>query len=166
MTEDPSSHRQWWTTRIQKLRRTLRRHARNQHDADDAIQTVLLRYIEVPREDQVLDPEGYLYQSAVNELRSRERSSRREHAHFSKIRAGDSEFEITERAAECEWDYARLVRCLSELPEKEVAALIMKRLEGRTLEDIASTLSVSISTVKTLISKAEERLRRKLNDLA
>ncbi len=58
--------------------------------------------------------------------------------------------------AELKWTYSRL----SALPERLRVALVLRRVEGMTGEETALAMGVSLTTVKRLVTEAEERLER------
>lgn len=57
---------------------------------------------------------------------------------------------------------ARLDAVLAGLPDKQRAAFIMVRHEAMSHEEIAATLSTSVSAVKSLVHRALEALRKEL----
>jgi len=61
-------------------------------------------------------------------------------------------------------EYKRLHEALEKLPFKEQQAIKMKYFNGMKLEDIATTLGTSRSSVKRYIASGEELLRRSLKD--
>lgn len=56
-------------------------------------------------------------------------------------------------------ELAQLYRILDELPERPRIALLMRHLEGRQLDEIATMLGGSRSSVKRWLAVAEERVR-------
>jgi RNA polymerase sigma-70 factor (ECF subfamily) len=56
-------------------------------------------------------------------------------------------------------DVARLYQALNALPEKPRIALVMRRVEGRPLEEIAEAMRTSLSSVKRWIAQAEAHVR-------
>jgi RNA polymerase sigma-70 factor (ECF subfamily) len=53
---------------------------------------------------------------------------------------------------------------LAELPAQQRAALLLARVEGMSYEDVAVSLSCSVSAVKSLIHRATVRLRERLRE--
>jgi RNA polymerase sigma-70 factor (ECF subfamily) len=51
---------------------------------------------------------------------------------------------------------------LAQLPPQQRASLLLARVEGMSYEEVAETLSVSVSAVKSLIHRATSTLRTKL----
>ncbi len=53
---------------------------------------------------------------------------------------------------------------LQKLPDAYRAAIVLKEMEGLSYEEIGDTLSISVGTVKSRISRAREELRRLLRE--
>ncbi len=58
----------------------------------------------------------------------------------------------------------RIRDVVARLPEQQRAALLLARVEGLSYEDVASSLSTSVSAVKSLIHRATVTLRAELPD--
>jgi RNA polymerase sigma-70 factor (ECF subfamily) len=54
----------------------------------------------------------------------------------------------------------RLMAAMSQLPENQRAALLLKINEGLTYEEISNVLSVSVASVESLIFRARSRLKQ------
>lgn len=61
-------------------------------------------------------------------------------------------------------EVGRLRRAIDELPSQERAALVMRYYNDMKLEEIASTMELSRSTIKRYITSGKERLARKLKE--
>lgn len=59
-------------------------------------------------------------------------------------------------------EITRLHRALDELPFQERAVLVMRYYNDMKLEEIASTMELSRSTIKRYIASGKEHLARKL----
>ena len=59
-------------------------------------------------------------------------------------------------------DCARVIEALMSLPEKYRQTLVLRLIEERTHDEIASLLSISLSAVDKRLTRAKEMLRRKL----
>lgn len=53
-----------------------------------------------------------------------------------------------------------LARCMESLAVEEQMALVLVRVEGMTLPDVAEHLGKSLATVKRRLARAEERLKK------
>jgi len=70
-----------------------------------------------------------------------------------------SEDELLDREA-----LGRVRAVLRELPPQQRAALLLARVEGLSYEEVATTLSCSVSAVKSLIHRATVTLRQRLRE--
>jgi hypothetical protein len=68
-------------------------------------------------------------------------------------------------AAEEREAVAEVLQALGELPENQREALAMRELEGRSYQEIAETLGVTVPAVESLIFRARRTLRRQRTSL-
>ncbi len=54
-------------------------------------------------------------------------------------------------------------RAVDSLPENQRTAVVLRRFEGFSYEQIARTLGLSVSAVKSLLSRAKDNLKEKLS---
>jgi RNA polymerase sigma factor (sigma-70 family) len=126
---------------------------RSRADAEDIVQTVFVRALRaLERGERVEKPRNWLIKIAHNECR-RLLSSRKLHAELP----DEIAVEPAERGQADE-----LVGALEALPEHQRQALVMRELEGRTYNEIADHLSLSVSAVETLLFRARRALREQL----
>jgi RNA polymerase sigma-70 factor (ECF subfamily) len=57
-----------------------------------------------------------------------------------------------------------IYRTIEKLPTRARIALVLRRVEGMSQEEVARTMGVSVSTAKRLLADGEERLRSALRD--
>lgn len=126
-------------------------------DAEDAMQEALLRAWR--RRDTLREPayfQTWLTRILINEcktlLRKRKRQAVLPDA-FISVAPAD------EQAAE-------LRRALFALPEKYRLPLTLNLLEGYTLREIASLLSLPLGTVKTRVARAKRKLEQEVSEHA
>jgi len=146
-------------------RRACLRVLANPEDAEEAAQETMLRVLEaLPTFNG-----RYLLGAWVNRIATnvsldilRARARRPENGKQLDLEAvegsagDDDPGELTERAAE-----GRTVHdFLDKLPPHHRAALVMREIEGRSHEEIATALSMSRSQVKALIHRAKRTFRR------
>jgi RNA polymerase sigma-70 factor, ECF subfamily len=133
---------------------------RNQADAEDVTQTTFLNaYRAFERGERPRAPQNWLIAIAHNVCRQRFRQAQRR----------PNEVEFNEDLAETAVDEDSLSaddirRALSHLAFNQRAALVMRELEGRSYQEIAEILAVSVSAVETLIFRARRALREQLED--
>ena len=134
---------------------------RNEADAEDVTQTTFLNaYKAFERGERPRAPQNWLIAIAHNVCRQRFRQSQR--------RPNEVVFEeeLAEAAA-VEDDAVSaedIRRALGHLAFNQRAALVMRELEGRSYQEIAEILELSVSAVETLIFRARRALREQLED--
>ena len=133
---------------------------RNQADAEDVTQTTFLNaYRALERGEQPRSPQNWLIAIAHNVCRQRFRQSQRR----------PNEVELNEELAEAVVEEDRISaedirRALGHVAFSQRAALVMRELEGRSYQEIAEILGVSVSAVETLIFRARRALREQLEE--
>src|ERR671935_523411 len=133
---------------------------RNEADAEDVTQTTFMNaYRALERGERPHTPQNWLIAIAHNVCRQRFRQSQRR----------PNEVELNEELAEAyvEEDPVSaedIRRALGHLGFNQRAALVMRELEGRSYQEIAEILDVSMSAVETLIFRARRALREQLDE--
>jgi len=77
------------------------------------------------------------------------------------LRPGASPEERLETAE----DSRRVLAAVQQLPEKQRAVLLLRHIEGLKLEEIAETLDMPIGTVKTMLFRGREAVRKMVGEL-
>jgi RNA polymerase sigma-70 factor, ECF subfamily len=133
---------------------------RNQADAEDVTQTTFMNaYRAIERGEKPRTPQNWLIAIAHNVCRQRFRQSQRRPA----------EVELNEELAEAMVEEDAISaedirRALGHLAFNQRAALVMRELEGRSYQEIAEILGLSVSAVETLIFRARRALREQLEE--
>jgi RNA polymerase sigma-70 factor (ECF subfamily) len=133
---------------------------RNQADAEDVTQTTFMNaHRAIERGEQPRNPQNWLIAIAHNVCRQRFRQSQRRPA----------EVELNEELAEAVVEEDAISaedirRALGHLAFNQRAAIVMRELEGRTYQEIAEILGLSVSAVETLIFRARRALREQLEE--
>jgi len=133
---------------------------RNEADAEDVTQTTFMNaYRALERGERPRAPQNWLIAIAHNVCRQRFRQSQRR----------PNEVELNEELAEAYADEDGISaedirRALGHLAFNQRAALVMRELEGRSYQEIAEILDVSVSAVETLIFRARRALREQLEE--
>src|ERR671924_1999315 len=133
---------------------------RNEADAEDVTQTTFLNaYKALERGERPHTPQNWLIAIAHNVCRQRFRQSQRRPA----------EVELNEELAEAYVEEDSISaedirRALGHLAFNQRAALVMRELEGRSYQEIAEILGLSVSAVETLIFRARRALREQLEE--
>src|SRR3954453_4653586 len=133
---------------------------RNQADAEDVTQTTFLNaYRAMVRGERPRSPQNWLIAIAHNVCRQRFRQSQRRPTEVV------YEEELAETIVE---EHAvgadDIRRALGHLAFNQRSALVMRELEGRSYQEIAEILGLSVSAVETLIFRARRALREQLED--
>src|ERR671934_2762996 len=133
---------------------------RNEADAEDVTQTTFMNaYRALERGERPRTPQNWLIAIAHNVCRQRFRQSQRR----------PNEVELNEELAEAYVEEDGISaedirRALGHLAFNQRAALVMRELEGRSYQEIAEILDVSMSAVETLIFRARRALREQLDE--
>jgi RNA polymerase sigma factor (sigma-70 family) len=133
---------------------------RNESDAEDVTQTTFMNaYRAMERGERPRQPQNWLITIAHNVCRQRFRQSQRR----------PNEVAYEEELAEATIDEDAITaedirRALGHLAFNQRSALVMRELEGRSYQEIAEIMGVSVSAVETLIFRARRALREQLED--
>src|ERR671929_218549 len=133
---------------------------RNEADAEDVTQTTFMNaYRALERGERPRAPQNWLIAIAHNVCRQRFRQSQRR----------PNEVELNEELAEAYVEEDSISaedirRALGHLGFNQRAALVMRELEGRSYQEIAEILGLSVSAVETRIFRARGALREQLEE--
>jgi RNA polymerase sigma-70 factor (ECF subfamily) len=134
---------------------------RNPADAEDVTQTTFMNaYRAIERGERPRAPQNWLIAIAHNVCRQRFRQSQRRP---NEVELNESLAEAMERDEDVV-SAEDLRRALGHLAFNQRAALVMRELEGRSYQEIAEILGVSVSAVETLIFRARRALREQLEE--
>jgi RNA polymerase sigma-70 factor (ECF subfamily) len=133
---------------------------RNQADAEDVTQTTFLNaYRAMENGERPRSPQNWLIAIAHNVCRQRFRQSQRRPSEVA------FEEELAEAVVHDDAITAEDIRrALGHIAFNQRAALVMRELEGRSYQEIAEILEVSVSAVETLIFRARRALREQLEE--
>ena len=133
---------------------------RNQADAEDVTQTTFLNaYRAMEKGERPRSPQNWLIAIAHNVCRQRFRQSQRRPTEVV------YEDELAETVVEEDALSAEDIRrALGHLAFNQRSALVMRELEGRSYQEIAGILEMSVSAVETLIFRARRALREQLEE--
>jgi RNA polymerase sigma-70 factor (ECF subfamily) len=143
-----------------------RRHARevyqyalalvtNPSDAEDVTQTTFLNaYRALQRGERPHRPHNWLIAIAHNVCRMRWRQA---NSRPSEVALEDAPEPVAPSDEKPDLD--QVLRALATLSFNQRAALVMRELEGRSYQEIAGVLDLSVSAVEALLFRARQRLR-------
>ncbi len=135
------------------------KHLRNEAAAADLMQDVLVMVLQKLREGAVRDPEqvvSFVLGTARQMVIDGRRSGRR------RVRILETfPIDLTPAAEEAPeaLDTKRLGRCLSALPERERAVLVLTFYDDRSADAVAAELGLSAGNVRVIRHRGLERLR-------
>jgi RNA polymerase sigma factor (sigma-70 family) len=141
-----------------RLRRYLKLKLPNASDVPDLAQEVFLRLLRVPSHEDIRSPEAYLFtvaQHVVAQHRQKQLTAPAslewiESLAEAKLTSDEDPTAQTELAQRLE----QLERTLDELPPRVAMALLLHRLGGHSIEEIALRLGVAEITVKKYLARA------------
>ncbi|HWH12560.1 MAG TPA: RNA polymerase sigma factor [Solirubrobacteraceae bacterium] len=151
----------------ERHRKALRRYAgsllrRSTHDAEDVVQDVLIRAHTALQAGDVPDElRPWLYRLTRNRAIDEVRRARwgeqalEDDAFPAAVERSDPETVVRRREA-----VRRLVEDLADLPVGQRTALLSRELDGRSPEDVAGQLGVSVAAAQMLATRARQSLIR------
>lgn len=148
-----------------RLRRFLRLNLPNASDVPDLAQEVFMRLLRVPNHQDIRSPEAYLFTVASHVVQQ----------HAQRQVPAPESLDILEGFVDPRWvspddptakielqeRLSRLERILDELPPRVAMALVMHRLAGLSIAEIAQELGVAQITVKKYLARALLHCRNK-----
>jgi RNA polymerase sigma factor (sigma-70 family) len=145
---------------VLRYHRPLLRHCRRllpAGRAEDAVQQTLLRALEAMRADErELQLEPWLHRIAHNAAID---SLRRMDSHWEELDDRMDGVEPTHAAVERRARFNSVMSNMGELPERQRRALVLRELEGRSYDEIATTLGVTGDGVRQLLNRARNTMR-------
>jgi RNA polymerase sigma factor (sigma-70 family) len=148
-----------------RLRRFLSVRLRNAADVPDLAQEVFLRLLRVEGYENIRSPEAYLFTIASHVIqqhavrRANEPLSLDIAEVFSELKTPSSEDPV-DQAMQVQ-RLAALEHVLSSLPTRVATSLILHRVAGYSVQEVADQLGVSRETAKKYLSRAVEHCRNR-----
>lgn len=146
-----------------RLHRFLSVRLRNVHDVPDLAQEVFLRLLRVERHDAIRNPEAYLFTVASHVIQ--QHTLRRSNDPVL-VDIVDAVAELVTESTDDSSTKAdnvqrieHLEQLLSQLPPRVGAALVMHRVGGYTVQEIADQLGVARETAKKYLARAARHCR-------
>jgi RNA polymerase sigma factor (sigma-70 family) len=148
-----------------RLRRFLSVRLRNAADVPDLAQEVFLRLLRVEGYENIRSPEAYLFTIASHVIqqhavrRASEPVSVEIGEVFSELKTASSE-DPADQLVQTQ-RLAALERILASLPARVAASLVLHRVAGFSVQEVADQLGVSRETAKKYLSRAVEHCRNR-----
>jgi RNA polymerase sigma-19 factor, ECF subfamily len=146
-----------------RLRRFLAVRLRNADDVPDLAQEVFLRLLRVEGYESIRSPEAYLFTIASHVIHQHATRRTSESVSvdiaevFSELRIAASD-DPPEQAAHAQ-QIEELERMLALLPARVATALVLHRVAGYSVQEVADELGVSRETAKKYLARAVEHCR-------
>lgn len=144
------------------------RYLQQQQEAEDAVQEVFVKIFykldSFKAESQI---GTWIYRIAINHcldiLKSKKR--KQQMMRFVAYLPFVSEnFGLEESKLEDKEAYHRLNAKLQLLPEKQLTAIVLNKLEGFSIEHVAQIMNLSYKAVESLLQRGKQNLQKHIND--
>jgi RNA polymerase sigma factor (sigma-70 family) len=149
--------------KVRRFLRTRLRHALA--DVPDLVQEVFLRLLRVSHPEAIRTPEAYLYtvaKAVLHQHRARRNAIPEAVALTDVLAELEDPWEIgPEARLDAEQRLAELHLCLSHLPRKAYATLVLNRIVGMPLEEVGARLGISRAMAKKYLAKALAHCRQR-----
>ncbi|WP_257658489.1 RNA polymerase sigma factor [Parapedobacter lycopersici] len=125
-------------------------------------------FIKIWNHRESIDPDkdfrAYLFRITYNQIRDFFRKAARDRQLTDRLVALTTEgYEHIERLLQQKETAAILDRAIDALPTQQRRIFILCRVEGRSYEEVATMLELSIATIGNQLSKATKNIRSQLN---
>ncbi len=138
---------------------------RESYDIDDLVQEVFIRLAHRPNFDNIEYLEGYVFQIAANVIRDRVRRRAvrhaAEHDPLENCQLPNNDFS-PERVLQGRELLDQALEALLELPARTRDVFVLRLYEGMKQEEIATSLQISIESVRFHLRRAKEHMARRL----
>jgi RNA polymerase sigma-70 factor (ECF subfamily) len=150
---------------LNRFRAFVSRRVRSEHDADDIVQDVLTKFAQHDTSINTQSVYAWLFTVARRTIIDRLRASRPASVTASEGDAIDSVMINLADDASASSELARCMQPMLELLDSQ-DRIILQRIDmiGESQADVARELGVSISTLKSRVQRARQRLRAQLED--
>lgn len=130
-------------------------------DAEDVLQDLWLKLETLPDQQELLNPEAYLFRVASNLAADRRLSMARAVARdglWLSAQPDSTEFPDAEAVLLARERLGQVEAALAAMPERMSTALRMFRIERRPQKEIAQVLGITVSGVEKLLKRAYRHL--------
>jgi RNA polymerase sigma factor (sigma-70 family) len=143
----------------------------NPPDADDLIQDAYIRFIELQRDNVVIEsPVAYVRKIAINLALDYLRRNHRSNAIF--ISSKDVDVVLNQPSADCGPEHrclhaetlSRVMECLKDLPPKCRRAFILSQFKEYTHAQVSNEIGLSVSMVEKYCKRALQHVRTKVKN--
>jgi len=144
------------------LVRYFMRHLADKNEAEDMAQAVFLRVMRRDSVSEIENPEGFLFQTAVNLLRDRSRREKTRLVALNELAGRQSFVEemSPERVLIGKESLLNALKALKKLGERTHDIFLLHRLESMKYDEIADLYGISTSAVEKHMIKALAHLAK------
>ena len=133
-------------------------------NADDIVQDAFHNFLRTESPEMLENPRAYLYQTAHNLALNRIRKQRHHENYLSTDQYDEEENRSPERFMSAQKDLESVQDALHQLPQKCHQAFLLSRIDGKSYQEIAEELDVSVSSVEKYLMRALNFLRENFDD--
>lgn len=145
-----------------RLRRFLRLKLRNPADIPDLAQEVFLRLLRAPRHEDIKSPEAYLFTVATHVVQQHHQQRMAAPSSLNHLESFSEQLTSTDDPTaklEVAQKMELLEQKLDAMPPRMAMVLLMHRVAGHTIPEIALELGLAEITIKKHLAKALLRCR-------
>lgn len=147
---------------VERLRSYVRRRMRDPDGADDVVQEALVRVMEQERRQQIENPLAYAYRVADSVIVAGARKARRI-GEFDMLEL-PCELPLADEVLDYRQRYDRFEAALARLTPARRAVFRLRHMDGRSRQEIAEELGLSIEAVKKHLTRAMADMALALED--
>lgn len=144
------------------------RYLQQKQEAEDAVQDIFVK-IYFKRKDFRAEAQlsTWIYRISVNHCLDILKSNKRKHRlrqivallPFTETYLVDKTASIGIEAKEAQ---NNIIQCLQRLPEKQMTVLVLNKLEGLALDNVAMIMGLSYKAAESLLQRAKQNLQKQL----
>ncbi|MDI9320419.1 MAG: RNA polymerase sigma factor [Phycisphaerales bacterium] len=146
------------------------RYLQQEQEAEDAVQDI---FIKIFKKKDSFRAEAqmstWIYRIGMNHCLDILKSKRRKQEFYrlvSHLPFMESKMEAsrTENKLEDKESFERIQKCILQLPENQLSVLVLNKLEGLRIEEVAKIMNMSYKAVESLLQRAKNNLKKQLNN--
>ncbi|WP_343525381.1 sigma-70 family RNA polymerase sigma factor [Sphingomonas sp.] len=158
----------WMAEGRERLLTYVRRRLRDPEQAEDVVQEAIMRVIEQERKQVIEQPLAYAFRVADSVIhnRGRERGWARATDHASVDPDIACAMPLADEVLDYRQRFDRFRTALSRLPAQRRAVFVERHLEGKSRQQIAEEMEISVEAVKKHLARAMVDLAGCIDDLS
>lgn len=145
------------------------RYLQQEQEAEDAVQEI---FVKIFKKKDSFRAEAqmstWIYRISMNHcldvLKSKKRKERINHLiNRLPFMENITETNKTENKLEDKEAFERIQKLILQLPENQINVLVLNRLEGISIEEVAQIMNISYKAVESLLQRAKQNLQKQLD---